>query len=185
MSITTLATETDVRNAGNYSDRVAQGTLQFYLELTSFLMRDMITDTVYQTAYQGGTMSESNRARLIKAEALMTVGLSLPAVSAPTTQAGTLQSFNIGRTVDIQVKSIAKEIMEMAANFITLAKGIIPAGMITDEGQEDVWCTVYMRVFPSLSEMPTQADMHSTAEAAIQDARGDEDFVEEPTSPQG
>jgi hypothetical protein len=177
MSLTTLANETDVRSAGNFSDRVAQGTIVFYLELTSFLMRDLITDTVYQTAYPDGSMSMSNKLRLVKAEALMTVGLALPAVAAPTTQAGTLQSFNIGRTVDIEVKSFAKEIMDMAANFITLAKGIIPAGMITEEGQQSVWSRVYMRVFPSLSEMPTVADMHSLAEAAIQEVRG-EDFFE-------
>jgi hypothetical protein len=185
MAITTLATETDVRNAGNFSDRVSNGVITFYLELTSFLMRDMIGDTNYEAAFQGGGLSDENKLRLQKAEALMTVGMSLPAVAAPTTQAGTLQSFNIGRTVDIEVKSIAKEIMEMAANFITLAKGIIPPGMITDEGQEDVWCKVYMKVFPSLSEMPTVADMHSTAEAVIQEARGDELIDESSTNPQG
>ena len=174
MAITTLATETDVRNAGNYSDRVSAGVINFYLELTSFLFRELIGDDNYTQAQEDGSFTDSVKMRLQKSEALLTVGISLPAVSSPTTQAGTLQSFNIGRTVDIEVKSVTKEIMDLAANYIILAKSLIPDTLITDEASQTVWYKVYQRVFPSLSEMPTQADMHSEAEAVIKEARGDE-----------
>lgn len=176
MAITTLATETDVRNAGNYSDRVPAGVVNFYLELTSFLFRELIGDDNYTQAQENGSLEEMVKMRLLKAEALLTVGISLPAASAPTTQAGTLQSFNIGRTVDIEVKSITKEIMDLAANYIILAKSLIPEELITEEGSQTVWYKVYQRVFPSLSEMPTTADMHSEAEALIKEARGDESY---------
>jgi len=175
--IVTLATQDDVKNAGNFSDRVPVGVISFYLELTSFLFQELIGEANYDDAKDDGSFTEAVKLRLRKAEALLTVGISLPAVSSPTTQSGTLQSFNIGRTVDIEVKSVTKEIMDMAANFITIARSLIPSELITTEGGQAVWCKVYQRVFPSLSETPTVADMHSDAEATIQEARGEEDVI--------
>lgn len=175
MTIETLSSEADVRAAGNFSERVSGACINFYRELTSFLLIEMIGQDNYDACKQSGGQSDAVKNRVLKAEALMTVGLALPAVSAPTTQAGTLQSFNIGRTVDIEVKSVTKEIMDMAATFISLGRSLIPVELFDEEGEKAVWYQVYQRVFPSLSETPTVADLHSEAEAVIKVARGDVD----------
>ncbi len=177
MSVETLATVDDVRNAGNYG-RVEAGVLLFYLELTSFLFREMIGEDNYNAAL-ADTLDELDVVRLTKAEALLAVGFSLPAVSAPTTQAGTVRTLTIGRTGQVEVASFTKEIMELAASYINMGRSLIPSEYYITEEAVAIWSAVFQKVFPGLDELPTMATIHSEAESLIQEARGDELIDEE------
>ena len=176
--IDTLATVDDVRHAGNYSERVDSKVLEFYLELTSFLFKEMIGEANYANAFAGAIV-ELDVVRLKRAEALLAVGFSLPAISSPTTQSGTLRTLTIGRTGQVETASFTKEVMELAANFINMGRALIPSKYYIGDEAAAIWSTVFQKVFPGLDELPTQATIFSAAEAIIQEARGDEILKEE------
>lgn len=50
MALNTLVAASDVKTAGNLSDRIDAETLVFYIEIASLLFREMIGATVYQKA---------------------------------------------------------------------------------------------------------------------------------------
>jgi len=50
VALNTLVAVTDVKTAGNLSDRVEDATILFYIEIASLLFREMIGTTVYQKA---------------------------------------------------------------------------------------------------------------------------------------
>lgn len=175
MALQTICSIDDVRAAGNYTPKVETITVTFYLELVGIMLRELIGVTNYEKALLTTSgYTELELARLKKAEALLAVGFSLPAVSSITTAQGTLAAYNFGRAGEVEVKSIAKEIMELASNYIIMGKALIPTELFVDQEEgRSVWSTVFMRVFPGLDEMPTVATVHSEAESIIQTERGD------------
>jgi hypothetical protein len=109
----------------------------------------------------------------------MTVGFALPAVAAASVEGGTLSAYSFGRSGQVELRSIAKEIMDLASNYMIMAKALIPDSYIVIESTENVWNEVVMRVFPGLDEMPTVATIHSEAETLIKESRGDVIYTEE------
>lgn len=173
----TLASVEDVRNAGNISDRVSKDVIQFYLDISSMLFSQMVGTTVYAAALDPTSDIESGIVRrFIYSEALMTVGLSLPALAMSPEERGILSVISHGAGGQLEKFSFTKEVQELAATFLNLAQQI-SSGYILEEGYENIWVNVVMRMFPSLDEMPTVAFIGSEEEALLQYQRGEEVFV--------
>lgn len=172
-----LASIEDVKRAGNISDRVSTETLQFYLEIASMLFSEMVGSTVYAAALsRDESQTESSIIRKFKkSEALMTVGLALPALAMMPEERGLLSVISHGAGGQIEKYSFVKEVQELAATFLNLAQQI-SAGFIVEEGYENVWYNVIQRMFPALDEMPTVATIKSVDEELIQYLRGEITF---------
>jgi len=173
----TIATITDMRHAGNLGGRVSTDSLTFYLDLTSYIFREMISDTTYDKA-RNGQLDGNDNDMLKKAEALLAVGFSLPAIATHIVETGMLKIQTVGsRGGDLEAVSFAKEVMELAANFLNMAQHVIPTKYVVSDSYKKVWFEVVQRVFPALDEMPTIAQIGSYAEGVIQKERGDEVYV--------
>jgi len=177
---TTIATIADMKNAGNLGARIDDDCLTFYLELVSYMLRRMLGDTNYDAAVAGTLDPAIHNDMIKKAEALMATGFALPALGTKIVETGMLKIQSVGsRGGEIQVASFAKEVMELAANFINMGQHIIPDDYIVADEYKTVWYQVMQRVFPALDELPTMARMHSAAEAAIKRERGDKIYEPE------
>jgi hypothetical protein len=170
----TIASVEDVKRAGNISDRVETGVLEFYLNLTSMLFSEMIGSTVYAAAL-ARTLDSSVMQKFRYSEALMAVGLALPALAMGPEERGILSVMSHGAGGQLEKFSFVKEVQELAATFLNLAQQV-SSGYITEEGYEAVWHTVVMRMFPSLDEMPTMALIGSQEELLLKAARGDDGY---------
>lgn len=169
----TIANVEKVRWAGGFDAKVSADTIQFYLDLTSILFREMIGDENYDKAV-AGTLTALDNLRLEKAEALMAVAFSVPALATPIGQTGMVRMERVGVGGNIEVFSFTREVMNYAANFMNMGRRMIPEAYILDsEAYKEVWSEVVLRVFPGLDELPTQATIASEAEVLLQDARGD------------
>ena len=107
----------------------------------------------------------------LQSEALMAVGLVLPALAMSPEERGLLQVISHGATGQLEKFSFVKEVQELATTFMNLAQQI-SQDFIIQEGYEYVWHKVIMRMFPSLDEMPTVAMIKSENEALLQARRG-------------
>lgn len=168
----TIASIEDVKLAGNISARVDNGTVQFYLEIASTLFARMVGLSVYAEAITTPPTLDSLVVRsFMKSEALMAVGLVLPALAMSPEERGLLQVISHGAGGQLEKFSFVKEVQELAATFMNLAQQISQAYII-EEGYELVWHQVIMRMFPSLDEIPTVGMIGSEAEALLQAKRG-------------
>ena len=169
-----IASVEDVRRAGNISDRVDKEVIQFYLDIASMLFSKMVGDTTYAAAV--ARTEESIIIRKFKySEALMAVGLALPALSMGAEERGMLSVISHGAGGQLEKFSFVKEVQELAATFMNMAQQI-SSGYIIEDGYENVWYQVIQRVFPALDEMPTIATIKSEDEELIQYLRGERDF---------
>lgn len=169
--MSTLATEEDVRAAGNFSSNVPTKTLTFYLELCDYFILEMIG----ADNYAGTELSEISIDRIKKAEALMTVALALPAISTVTATQGIARTMTMGGSGgSLEVVSFVKEINDLATTFLTMSQQLLAEFVIDEEKDSSIWSSVIMRMFPGLSEMPTVGDMHSVEEERLKLLRGDE-----------
>jgi len=174
--VATIASIADVRNAGNYSGKVREDSLTFYLNLSSFFLKEMIGQENYEKAVSGSLPGDDNE-KLKIVEALMAVGFSLPAIATVVAETGALRTVSVGgRGGELEVVSFSREITLLASHFFNLAHLIIPSVYIVSENYEQIWHDVIQRVFPGLDETPTVAPIHSYAEGVIKEARGDERF---------
>jgi len=177
MAETTIASLEDVRNAGNISQKVDAGTLQFYLDFTSFFLREIIGITRYNQAVAGSLSPSYNNVKLKIAEAMLAVGFSLPAVGVSIAEQGMLRSFSTGgRGGELETVSFTKEIMELANTFISTGHAMIPSSYISADAYKQVWYNVVMRVFPGLDEIPTMGTIASYAESLLKYERGDQSY---------
>lgn len=175
MTWISLASVDDVRFAGNISEKVEEQTIRFYLQLASYFMYAMIGSDNYVDALKGtGSCIPPVDDMLKKAEALVAVSFALPSVSLHLSEMGAVKQMAMARGGEYQAMSYAKEIQEMAASYMTLARVLIPDSLIISENYAAIWSHVAMVVFPSLDEYPTRATIHSWAETLLQEARGDE-----------
>lgn len=171
-----LTTTDEVRYAGNFSKKITEETLAFYLNFVGFLLQQMIGKAIYDKAAASLLSPAEDNTKLKLAEALLTVSYSLPAVGIAIAETGMLRTQAVGgRGGELETVSFAREIEELAAHFARLAFAMIPEQYLSDNAKQ-VWFSVAQRVFPGLDEMPTMATIHSTAEALIQDERGDEQY---------
>jgi len=176
--MTSIASKTDVQNAGNFSQKVSDATLDFYLEFTSFYMEMMLGSTTYAAAVAGTLTPAADVTKLKMSEALLTVSFALPAVGITVAEAGMLRTQAVGgRGGELEVVSFVKELKDLALHFATIGLNLIPETYVQSDKFKPVWFSVIQRVFPGLDEMPTMATIHSDAEATIQDARGDEEYT--------
>lgn len=169
-----IASVEDVRRAGNISDRVDKNVLQFYLDIASILFSQMVGSDVYDAAIGRTEESEVIR-KFKKSEALMTVGIALPAITMGPEERGMLSVISHGAGGQLEKFSFVKEVQELAATFLNLSQQI-SAGYIIEEGYENVWHNVVARMFPALDEMPTVATIKSADEKLIQYLRGETTF---------
>jgi len=176
--VPTIANVDMVRWAGGIDSRVNEECLKFYLKLTSHLFREMIGDTNYD-AVLNGTVATDVISRIESAEALLTVGFAYPAIAAPVGEVGLVRNMRVGVGGQVEIFSPSKEIMAMAANFINMAKSLIPTVYFQAETASGIWHTVVMNVFPGVSEIPTVGDIHSYEEEVIKTERGDRDYAAE------
>lgn len=179
MAWTTLSSEQGVRFAGNISERVPDETLRFYLEIASYFLYAMIGSDNYASA-RGDDLDAPANDMLTKAESMIAVSFALPAVALHFSEMGAVKQMAMARGGEYQTMSFAKEIQEIASSYMILARSMIPATyLVDDEKYKTMWHNVAMMVFPGLNEYPTRGSMHSWAEVVIQEARGDELYVEE------
>jgi len=170
----TIASVDDVRRAGNISDRIDVGILQFYLDIASISLSEMVGSTIYEEAIKDSSTLEAKALkRLMITEALMTVGFILPCLAMQPEERGILSVISHGAGGQLEKWSYVKEVNELAATFLNLAYQI-SSEYISTEGYEGVWSQVIMRMFPSLDEMPTVAPIASEEEILIKIRRGDE-----------
>jgi hypothetical protein len=113
---------------------------------------------------------------LKKAESLIAVSFALPAVALHYSEMGAVKQMAMARGGEYQTMSYAKEIKELAASYLGLARVLIPTSLISSENYDSVWSHTAMLLFPSLDEYPTRATIKSWAEALLQEARGDETY---------
>lgn len=169
--MSTIATVDNVRHAGNFSEKVSEDVLDFYLTLTSYLFKELIGSSNYAKAVAGSLSGDDND-KLKKAEALMTVGMALPAISTASAEAGILRSFSVGSRGELEVVSFVKEVEVLAAAFLNMSIQLA-GSYVSNISYDSVWSNVVMRMFPSLDEMPTVALIGSEAEAVLKKTRGD------------
>lgn len=168
----TVASVEDVRRAGNISDRVDVEVLQFYLEIASTLFSQMVGITVYAEAVADPpTLDEDILGKFKKSEALMVVGLVLPALAMSPEERGLLQVVSHGAGGQLEKFSFVKEVQELATTFMNLSQQL-SQDYIIEKGYENVWHKVIMRMFPSLDEIPTVGMIKSEEEALLQAQRG-------------
>jgi len=168
----TIASVEDVKQAGNISERVDIKIIQFYLEIASTLFSRMVGVSVYAEAISATpTLDSAVIKSFMKSEALMTVGLVLPALAMSPEERGLLQVISHGAGGQLEKYSFVKEVQELATTFMNLAQQISQAYII-QEGYEHVWSKVIMRMYPSLDEMPTVGMIASEEEALLQARRG-------------
>lgn len=177
MAVDTIASVADVRAAGNISQKAGSDTLEFYLEFTSFFLRQILGETRYDQAVAGSLSPSYNNTKLKISEALLTVGFSLPAIGVSIAEQGMLRSFSTGgRGGELETVSFTKEILELANSFISTGHAMIPSDYISAEDYKNVWYNVVMRVFPGLDEIPTMATIASYGEDLLKEARGDQSY---------
>lgn len=177
MAWKTLASVEEVRQAGNYSDRISSESVTFYLEISSYVLSAMIGSTNYGLAKVEG-LDEPYNDMLKKAEACMAVSFSLPAVGIKTSEMGIIKQMAMARGGEFQNVSFAKEIMELASAFMSMANFLIPDALIQDaDAYGLVWYHIVQTLFPSLDEFPTRGTIRSVQEEIIQEERGSEDYV--------
>jgi len=176
--VATIASLDDVRSAGNFSKKVAEGTLTFYLNFTSFWLKLTIGEANYEKALAGTLDPTSYNEKLKYAEALLTVSYALPAVGVSIAESGMLKTASVGgRGGEQELVSFTREILALAANFSYMAHCMIPESLITNKKYKEIWFEVIQRVFPGLDEFPTVAMIASDEESLIQAARGDKKYV--------
>lgn len=174
----TIASLADVRNAGNFSKKVTEETLAFYLNFTSFWLKLTIGEANYAKAVAGTLDPASYNEKLKYAEALLAVSYALPAIGVNVAESGMLRTASVGgRGGEQELVSFTREILALAANFSYMANTIIPESLITNKRYKEVWFEVVQRVFPGLDEFPTVAMIGSLEEGLIKDARGDKKYV--------
>jgi hypothetical protein len=179
MAWKSLASVEDVRQAGNYSDRIKDGSITFYLEISSYVLSAMIGSTNYGLA-KSESLDVPFNDMLKKAEACMAVSFSLPAVGVKTSEMGIIKQMAMARGGEFQNISFAKEIMELASAFMSMANFLIPDDLIQDaDAYGLVWHHIVQTLFPSLDEFPTRATIRSAEEEIIQEERGSEAYVED------
>ena len=171
---TTLATLQDCQSAGNLNKRIDEAVILFYLDLASGFMEELLSPEVYAlaltTSHTGYTDKEVSR--MVKAEALTTVAFCLPALAMVTAIQGVARTTSMGGGGYIEYLSYTKEITELANSFLSMAQQLIGI-YVSSSVFTTVWSNVVMNMFPSMSEMPTVADIGSDYERLIQIARGD------------
>lgn len=173
----TIASLEDVRNAGNFSKKVFDDSLTFYLNFTSFWLNLMIGEPNYNKAIAGTLSPTSFNERLRYAEALLAVSYCLPALGVNVAESGMLKTASVGgRGGEQELVSFTREILALAANFSYMAHSMIPDSLITNEKYKEVWFEVTQRVFPGLDEFPTVALIASAEEGLIKEARGDKAY---------
>jgi len=176
--VATIASLSDVRDAGNFSKKIENGCLTFYLNFTSFWLKLMIGEPNYEKAIAGTLSPTSFNERLKYAEALLAVSYALPSIGVNIAEAGMLKTASVGgRGGEQELVSFTREILALAANFSYMAHSMIPDSLITNKKYKEVWFEVVQRVFPGLDEFPTVAMIASTEEELIKAARGDKTYV--------
>lgn len=168
--MTTLADADDVKAAGNFSSNVTAAVIVFYLQLADYVVLDMIG----AANYAGTGLTTAEKDRIKKAEALMTVGMCLPAISTVTATQGIARSFSTSGAGHIEVLSFVKEVNELAATFMSMANSLISAFIVDEVSYGEIWSSVIMRLFPAITETPTVGDIHSAVERRLKLARGDD-----------
>lgn len=174
----TISSLDDVRNAGNFSKKVTDDSLTFYLNFTSFWLKLMIGEPNYAKALAGSLVPGSFNERLRYAEALLTVSYALPAIGVNVAESGMLRTASVGgRGGEQELVSFTREILALATNFSYMAYSMIPDSLISNKKYKEIWFEVTQRVFPGLDEFPTVALLGSLEETLIKDARGDKSYV--------
>ena len=174
----TIASLDDVRNAGNFSKKLTDGSLIFYLNFTSFWLKLAIGEANYDKAIAGTLEPEIYNEKLKYAEALLTVSYALPAIGVNVAESGMLRTASVGgRGGEQELVSFTREILALASNFSYMANCMIPECLITSAKFKEFWFEVTQRVFPGLDEFPTVAMISSDEEALIKAARGDKTYV--------
>ena len=174
----TIASLDDVRNAGNFSQKVTEGSLTFYLNFTSFWLKLTIGEANYAKALAGTLDPASYNEKLKYAEALLTVSYALPSIGVNVAESGMLKTASVGgRGGEQELVSFTREILALATNFSYMANTMIPDSLIINKRYKEVWFEVVQRVFPGLDEFPTVAMIGSLEESLIKDARGDKTYV--------
>ena len=173
MALKTISLVEDIQNAGNLSKRIDDKVIIFYQELASYYLRDMLTDTVYDAVLNGtGSLTDIQRDKIKKSEAMITVAFCLPALAVATSAQGINRIVSLGSSGTMEYLSYAKEISELASVFLNAGLQLIVA-WVEEDKYKSVWSEVILRMFPSLDEMPTVAMVGSEAEALLKSARGD------------
>lgn len=176
----TIASLDNVRSAGNFSKKITNESLTFYLNFTSFWLQQTIGESNYAKAITGTLDPVSYNEKLKYAEALLTVSYALPAVGVNVAESGMLKTASVGgRGGEQELVSFTREILALAANFSYMAHCMIPVSLIVNAKYKEVWFQVVQRVFPGLDEFPTVAMIASDEEGLIQTARGDKAYVPE------
>ncbi len=175
-----LASQDNVRAAGNFGKKISNESLAFYLEFTSFHLHMVVGDTTYAKAEAGTLSPEEFNTKLKYAEALLTVSFALPALAVQIAESGMLRTASVGgRGGDQELVSFTREVLALASNFAHMGNMMIPESLITDKKFKEAWFEVIQRVFPGLDEYPTVAIIASDEEALIKSARGDKLYVPE------
>ena len=176
MAWATLASVDDVRNAGNLGDRIAEGTIRFYLQTASYFMVGLVGTDNYGEALSD-TLDAPDNDRLRKAEACMAVSFAMPAIGVHLSEMGMIKQMAMARGGEYMGQSFAREISELAASFMNMAQFLITSDYVTEERYNLVWHHIVQNMFPALDEHPTRAPIKSYAEGVIQDARGTDDYL--------
>lgn len=177
MAWATLATEEDVLQAGNFSDRISSESVTFYLRIGSYFVSGVIGATNYLSAKKQ-ELDEPYNDMLRKAEACVAVSFALPALAVKTSEMGMVKQMAMARGGEYQSMSFAKEIQELAGAFMALAYFLIPSSLIQDaESYGQVWHHTFQVLFPTMDEFPTRATIHSYSEGLIQTARGFDEYI--------
>lgn len=172
----TLTTVDEVRNAGNIDIKIPEPIITFYLNFSSIMLKEIIGDENYAKALANQLEGFDND-KLRMAEALMAVGVALPALANPTVIAGTTRTTRVGVGGETEVFSFTKEITSMASYFLQLGKNLVPSALVQDtETFGAIWSSTIMRVFPGIDEIPTVATIASDVEELLKDDRGDSDY---------
>jgi hypothetical protein len=178
--VVTIASLEDVRNAGNFSKKIENACLTFYLTFTSFWLKLMIGEPNYDKAVAGTLDPITFNERLKYAEALLAVSYALPSIGVNIAEAGMLKTASVGgRGGEQELVSFTREILALATNFSYMAHSMIPDSLISNKKYKEIWFEVTQRVFPGLDEFPTVAMIASTEEELIKAARGDKKYVPE------
>lgn len=173
MAWPTLASTDDVRYAGNFSQKLSEDSVVFYLEIASYYLYDMVGATNYGAA-KAGTLDPPQNDKLKKAEACLAVAFALPALGLHLSEMGFVKQMAMARGGEYQSMSFAKEIQELAAAFLNMVHFLVPSDMKTADRYKLGWSYVVQTLFPSTDEHPTRAPIASYSESVIMNARGTE-----------
>jgi len=175
MAWPTLASVDDVRYAGNFSKRLEEQSIIFYLEIASYYLHGMIGAENYSDAKAGNHVAPIND-KLKKAEACLSVAFALPALGIHLSEMGYVKQMAMARGGEYQAMSFAKEIQELSAAFLNMVHFLVPSDMKANDNYRQGWSYVVQTLFPSFDEHPTRATLHSYSEAVIINARGTEAY---------